>query len=58
MAAIFGRICIGISGLTLALPAGGLFGLSQLLLLAIALVLLALGIGCRHFFVIHKEALA
>ena len=58
IAAIFGRICIGISGLILALPAGGLFGLSQLLLLAIALVLLALGIGCRHFFVTQKGTLA
>ncbi|MFT5936710.1 MAG: TRAP-type uncharacterized transport system fused permease subunit [Pseudohongiellaceae bacterium] len=57
IAAIFGRICIGISGLTLALPAGGLFGLSQLLLLAIALVFLALGIGCRHLFVTQKGRL-
>jgi len=58
IAAIFGRVCIGVAGLTLALPAGGLFGLSQLLLLAIALVFLALGIGCRYFFVAKKQALA
>ena len=35
------RVLIGFSGLTLALPAGGLFGFSQVLLLAVALVLLA-----------------
>ena len=58
IAAIFSRVCIGVAGLTLALPAGGLFGLSQLLLLAIALVFLALGVGCRHLFVAKKQALA
>lgn len=58
VAAVFSRFCIGISGLTLALPAGGLFGISQLLLLAIALVFLALGIGSRKWFVIQKESLA
>lgn len=39
------RILIGLSGLTLALPAGGLFGFSQLLLLAVALVLLAAAVA-------------
>ena len=38
------RCLIGISGLTLALPAGGLFGFSQAILLVIALVLLAAGV--------------
>ena len=41
------KILIGISGLTLALPAGGLFGFSQLPLLVAATAFLALGIGAR-----------
>lgn len=41
------RILIGLAGLTLALPAGGLFGFSQVVLLAIAAVFLVLGIGLR-----------
>ena len=41
------KVLIGISGLTLALPAGGLFGFSQLSLLATAAAFLALGIGAR-----------
>ncbi len=39
------RVLIGFSGLTLALPAGGLFGFSQVLLLAVALVLLAASVA-------------
>jgi TRAP transporter 4TM/12TM fusion protein len=39
------RVLIGLSGLTLALPAGGLFGFSQVLLLAVALVLLAASVA-------------
>jgi TRAP-type uncharacterized transport system fused permease subunit len=41
------RGLVGIAGLTLALPAGGLFGLSQLLLLAIAGLSLSAGLGMR-----------
>ena len=45
------RLLIGLAGMTLALPAGGLFGFSQLFLLVIALTLLALGLGMRHVLV-------
>jgi len=38
---------IGVAGITLALPAGGLFGINQLILLAIAGGSLALGLGLR-----------
>ena len=41
------RVLIGLAGLTLALPAGGLFGFSQLLLLAVALVFAVAGITLR-----------
>ncbi len=41
------RSLIGLAGLTLALPAGGLFGLSQWLLLSLALLFLLAGIGLR-----------
>ncbi|MCI5105306.1 MAG: TRAP transporter fused permease subunit [Pseudomonadales bacterium] len=41
------RCLIGLAGLTLALPAGGLFGLSQWLLLSLALAFLLAGIGLR-----------
>jgi len=41
------RFAIGAGGLTLAIPAGGMFGLNQGLLLALALVLLVLGVGLR-----------
>jgi TRAP transporter 4TM/12TM fusion protein len=44
------RILIGISGLTLALPAGGLFGFSQILLIVVALIFLGAGIGARLVF--------
>ncbi|MDD9891590.1 MAG: TRAP transporter fused permease subunit [Gammaproteobacteria bacterium] len=49
------RILIGISGLTLALPAGGLFGFSQIFLLIVALVFLGAGILGR-FFLLAKPA--
>lgn len=41
------RTAIGIAGLTLALPAGGLFGFSQITLLVVAGFFLALGLGGR-----------
>ena len=44
------RLLIGFSGLTLALPAGGMFGLSQLLLFSIAGILLVAGIVLRKVF--------
>ena len=43
------RLLTGISGLTLALPAGGLFGLSQLLLLAVAAVALISAVVLQRF---------
>jgi TRAP transporter 4TM/12TM fusion protein len=49
------RILVGISGLTLALPAGGLFGFSQILLLLVAGVSLAAGLSLR-FLLIPKSA--
>ena len=42
------RLLIGISGLVLALPAGGLFGFSQLLLLGLALTLLIIAVVLRR----------
>lgn len=39
------RALVGMAGLTLALPAGGMFGFSQLLLLSVAIVLLLAGIA-------------
>ena len=44
------RVSIGISGLTLALPAGGLFGFSQIFLLVVALIFLGAGILGRFAF--------
>lgn len=41
------RSAIGIAGLTLALPAGGLFGFSHLSLLAVALMFLGAGLSLR-----------
>lgn len=41
------RSAIGIAGLTLALPAGGLFGFSHMSLLAVALMFLGAGLGLR-----------
>ncbi len=41
------RSMIGFAGLTLALPAGGLFGLSQITLLSVAIVFLVAGVGLR-----------
>lgn len=42
------RLLIGLSGLTLALPAGGLFGFSQLLLFLLAFVFIAAGLAARR----------
>lgn len=50
-AALMGRVLIGLAGLTLALPAGGLFGFSQLLLLALAGLCLISGIACNFLLV-------
>ncbi len=47
MSGMMVRAMIAVSGFTLALPAGGLFGFSQLILLAVALVFLIAGIGLR-----------
>ncbi len=44
------RVSIGVSGLTLALPAGGLFGFSQIFLLVVALIFLGVGILSRFAF--------
>lgn len=44
------RILIGIAGLTLALPAGGLFGFSQAFLLVVALLFLGAGLFGRFLF--------
>jgi hypothetical protein len=44
------KVFIGFSGLTLALPAGGLFGLSQITLLVVAAVFLGVGILGRLIF--------
>jgi len=45
------RLLTGISGLTLALPAGGLFGFSQLLLLLVAAVALIAAVVLHRFAV-------
>jgi len=50
-AAILVRVLTGVSGLTLALPAGGLFGFSQLLLLVVALVALAAAVALHKLVV-------
>jgi len=50
------RLFIGLSGLTLALPAGGLFGFSQILLLAVALVFGVAGVALT--VVTNKSRLA
>jgi TRAP-type uncharacterized transport system fused permease subunit len=42
------RLLVGVSGLVLALPAGGLFGFSQLLLLGLALALLIIAVVLRR----------
>ena len=47
---IIARILIGIAGLTLALPAGGLFGFSQTFLLVVAILFLGAGILGRFLF--------
>lgn len=45
--AILIRILVAVSGLTLALPAGGLFGFNQIVLLAIAIVFLVAAVLLR-----------
>ena len=44
------RVLVGISGLVLALPAGGIFGFSQILLLVVSLIFLGAGIGLHFIF--------
>ena len=45
------KILVGMSGLMLALPAGGLFGFSQIALLAVAVGLLVSGIAARKVLI-------
>jgi len=45
------KILVGMSGLMLALPAGGLFGFSQIALLAVAVCLLVSGIVARKVLI-------
>lgn len=47
-AGIIIRVCVGIAGLTLALPAGGIFGFSQWLLLVVALLFFGLGLAVYY----------
>lgn len=51
VAAILVRILIGVAGLTLALPAGGILEFSQVLLLLAAFGFFAAGLVIRHVFV-------
>ena len=41
------RLLVGLSGMTLALPAGGLFGFSQILLFVLAFIFMAAAMGLR-----------
>jgi TRAP-type uncharacterized transport system fused permease subunit len=50
-AAILVRVMTAVSGLTLALPAGGLFGFSQILLLMVAAVALAVAVTLHRLVV-------
>ena len=52
--ASFVRLLTGISGLILALPAGGLFGFSQLLLLLVAAVTLIAAIGLHRLVLVRN----
>ena len=45
------KILVGMSGLMLALPAGGLFGFSQIALLAVTVGLLVSGIVARKVLI-------
>ena len=45
------KILVGMSGLILALPAGGLFGFSQIALLVVAASLLVTGIVTRKVLI-------
>jgi len=46
---MFVRIFIGLSGLTLALPAGGMFGFSQIFLFVLATIFMGAGLTARKF---------
>ncbi|MAX08298.1 MAG: C4-dicarboxylate ABC transporter [Gammaproteobacteria bacterium] len=50
------RVLIGISGLSLALPAGGLFGFSQTFLVVVTLIFLGAGIGIRQVFSLNSKS--
>lgn len=50
------RVLIGISGLSLALPAGGLFGFSQTFLVVVTLIFLGAGIGIRQVFSLNSRS--
>jgi hypothetical protein len=53
------KLLIGFSGLTLALPAGGLFGFSQISLLLVAGVFFGGGLFARViFFPVDSKVLA
>ena len=43
------RMLVGLSGLTLALPAGGMFGFSQILLFVLAAIFICAGLSARKF---------
>ena len=49
------RSLVGLSGLTLALPAGGLFGFSQILLLVLTIIFLGAGLLARYFLMLSRQ---
>jgi TRAP transporter 4TM/12TM fusion protein len=49
------RSLVGLSGLTLALPAGGLFGFSQTLLLVLTIIFLGAGLLARYFLMLPPQ---
>jgi hypothetical protein len=49
------RSLVGLSGLTLALPAGGLFGFSQTLLLVLTIIFLGAGLLARYFLMLSRQ---
>ena len=50
------RFLVGLAGLTLALPAGGMFGISQILLFVIAAVFLCAGLVLHRFVAVGEKA--
>ena len=51
-AGMFVRLSIGLSGLTLALPAGGMFGFSQIFLFFLATILMMAGLAGRKILAV------